>query len=631
MPEPNLIDYRKSPDQRFLGVATAHLAKMLCPSIIFPDLSLSQPVMESLLPLPFFAAADFWMAKWLTPIWFLGVGVVLGLAILSVLLAVFYVLSKIAFLEKLRRDGTAHVVGLIVTLLLGVGVAIFTRYGEGAAAFLADKGAFETQEWAMISIAATLMLGVVVWAFLFCSSPRFLGELRALLFEGVGLYMLSTLGVVAAVGLASMFLVDSPMKAIRGIPGLFAANDITKKFTAKGTPASDQSAVSTKLDVSYNPDALTFVQIDSDRRVVLADAENFADARSKVLTIEPKVPVVWTLKMGAKESPLPMYPGADLYIQNPEFDPAEITIRLISAPPVRESMTFVLVALFVSTFGLLFMLMQAVSPKAAAIALSAAKSELSQPLPVILIVIVGLAILLFVFLPFHTFGEDIKLLKDCGVTLILIASILQAVWSASTSVHDEIEGRTALTLLSKPIHRRSFIIGKILGVVWIVMLMFLVLGSFELLAVAYKPIVEARESSTDAPTWQQCHMEMMQTIPGLALAFFEAIVFGAFAVALGTRFSLLPNFTICFSIYLLGHLTPTIVDSAAGGLPLVEFFSQLISAVVPNLSHFSMEAAIDAEVGIPWAVIASVLVYTTIYGIAATLIGLLLFEDRDLA
>ena len=85
------------------------------------------------------------------------------------------------------------------------------------------------------------------------------------------------------------------------------------------------------------------------------------------------------------------------------------------------------------------------------------------------------------------------------------------------------------------------------------------------------------------------------------------------------------------TIYLLGHLTPTIVESSAGGLPLVEFFAQLISAVIPNLSHFSMEAAIDADVRIPWSVISSVLVYTTIYGIAATLIGLLLFEDRDLA
>ncbi len=579
---------------------------------------------------PFLAANDFWMTKWLTPIWFLGVGVVFGFAILSLFLGLFYVLSKVTALEKSRRDGSAHLVCLLVTLGLGSCLAMWTRFGFLSKAFIGENGSFETEEWAMISLASTLMIAVVVWALVYCSSTRFLGELRSLLFEGVGLYMLSVLSTIAAIGLAASFLVDAPMAAIQGIPDLFRLSDVVTNIELKGAPA-DSAAEFVKLSIRYNPDSLAFVQIDSDRRVLITDAPSLGEAQLRAMTIEAKTPVIWTSKMGAKDSPLPMVGGTELYAQNQEIDNATLKFRLVSAPPVRESITLVLVSVFVAVFGLLFMLMQAVSPKAAAIALSAAKSELSQPLPVMLMVIVSLAILLFVFLPFHTFGEDIKLLKDCGVTLILIAAILQAVWSASTSVNDEIEGRTALTLLSKPIHRRSFIIGKIMGVICIVMLMFLVLGTVELLAVAYKPIVESRESSLDPPTWQQCHTEMFQTIPGLALAFFEAIVFGAFAVALGTRFSLLPNFTICFSIYLLGHLTPTIVESAAGGLPLVEFFSQLISAVVPNLSHFSMEAAIDAEVGIPWSVIASVLIYTTIYGIAATLIGLLLFEDRDLA
>jgi ABC-type transport system involved in multi-copper enzyme maturation permease subunit len=323
--------------------------------------------------------------------------------------------------------------------------------------------------------------------------------------------------------------------------------------------------------------------------------------------------------------------GADVYVQNQEFGDATVEVRVVSVPPVREATTIVLVTIFLVVFGLFFMLMQAAAPKTAAIALSAAKSELSQPLPVILMLIVALSILLFVFLPFHTFGEDIKLLKDCGITLILIAATFQAVWSASTSVHEEIEGRTALTLLSKPIHRRSFIIGKMLGIFWIVMFMFLVLGSLELLAVAYKPIYDARESSLEQPAWQSCHFEMMQTIPGLAMAFFQAVVLGAISVALGTRLPLVANFTVCFAIYLLGHLTPTIVASAEGGLPLVEFFSQLISTVVPNLNLFSMEAAIDSDVGIPWVILASVLVYTALYFVLATLLGLLLFEDRDLA
>jgi ABC-type transport system involved in multi-copper enzyme maturation permease subunit len=213
----------------------------------------------------------------------------------------------------------------------------------------------------------------------------------------------------------------------------------------------------------------------------------------------------------------------------------------------------------------------------------------------------------------------------------LIVATFQAVWSASTSVSEEIDGKTALTLLSKPVHRRSFIIGKMLGVFWLVMFIFVVLGSWELLWVAYKPIYDARESSLEPPMWQQCHYEVMQTLPGLAMAFFQAVVIGAIAVALATRLPLIANFTICFAIYLLGHLTPTIVASAEGGLPLVEFFSQLISAIVPNLNLFSMEAAIDSDVTVPWTVLASVLVYTLLYFLLATVLGLLLFEDRDLA
>ena len=580
---------------------------------------------------PMFAATEFWMARWLTPIWFLGGGVTLGLVALCAFLLVFYGLSKIKLLERCRRDGSAHVIAAVVTLVLGGLFAAYTKFSNEGEALFSFGGTFANDEWAMISIAISMVVGVIVWAVLYCSSSRFLGELRSLLFEGIGLYMFSILAGISVIGAAATFLVDKPMAAIQAVPQLFAVSDKTEKFTIAPIVGDQETAAFQKIDLRYDPALVGQVEINSDKRMILLDAPSIGEVQSKPQTIEAGQPLVWNTKMGASECPLPLSPGAEVYVQNQEIDAAALTIRVISVPPVREATTFILVAIFVTLFGLLFMLMQAVSPKVAAIALSAAKSELSQPLPIILIVVVSLAILLFVFLPFHTLGEDIKLLKDCGVTLILIAATFQAVWSASTSVNEEIEGRTALTLLSKPIHRRSFIIGKILGIFWIVLLMFLVLGTFELFSVAYKPIYEARENSLEQPGWQQCHQEMMQTIPGLALAFFQAVVLGAFSVALGTRFSLLANFTICFSIYLLGHLTPTIVESAAGGLPLVEFFSQLISAVVPNLSHFSMEAAIDAEVSIPWSVIASVLVYTTIYGIAATLIGLLLFEDRDLA
>jgi hypothetical protein len=572
-----------------------------------------------------FAITDFWMARWLTPIWFLGVGVTIGLVALGLLLGLFYVLSKIPFFDLFRKTGIAH--GIAAGLsLVATGIAareLYMAYQSAGTPLMMD-------EFWLITVAIGIVFSIFAWSLMFCSSTRFIMEVRSLLTEGVGFLILCTLGLLGLIGLASTPLVDNASGAFSSLPQFIFLRPTSQTFTLPGV-SGDQESPFTKLEVRYDPRTVNTIEIRSNKNLILGDGPTIADFRGQGFRIENEVPYQWVRTMGPEKSPLLLAQGAEVYAQNQEFGEATVDIRISSIPPVPESITFVTVAFMTVVFGLLLFLMQAVAPKTAAIALAAAKSELSQPLPVILMLVVGLAILLFVFLPFHTFGEDIKLLKDCGITLILVATTFQAVWSASTSVNEEIEGRTALTLLSKPIHRRSFILGKMFGIFWVVFFMFLVLGSIELFAVAFKPIYDARESSLDQPDWRQCHMEMMRTIPGLAMAFFQSVVLGAIAVALGTRLPLVANFAVCFAIYMLGHLTPTIVASSQGGLPLVEFFSELIASVVPNLSLFSMEAAIDADVVVPWSVLASVLVYTTIYFVLATLLGLLLFEDRDLA
>jgi hypothetical protein len=575
---------------------------------------------------------DFWMARWLTPVWFLGIGVIFGLLALGAFLGLCYLLSKIPLLDTLRSTGVVHAVAGIATLVSTVLASRFISgafYERGTREFLRD-------EFILFALALGLLFGVFWWAVFYCSNRRFMLELKSLISDGVGFYMLCVLSFLSIVGLASSFLVESPRDAFSSlsfyVDSLLNANPGTKEesFVIPGI-VSEAEAKFVSIPLKYDSKNLLGIQLMSDKNLLIGDGPSIADFRVPGFQVENGVEFSWDRSMGAEKCPLPLSQAAEVWVQNQEIGDAKLNVVLSSSPAVPQSGTFLLAGLFVLLFGLLFFLMQAIAPKASAIALATAKSELSQPLPLFLMVLVGIAILLFVFLPFITFGEDIKFLKENGITLILVACTFQAVWSASTSVNEEIEGRTALTLLSKPVHRRSFIVGKMLGVFWIVLFMFMVLGSIELLAVAYKPIYDARESSLEQPDWRQCHFEMMQTIPGLAMAFFQAVVIGAISVALGTRLSFVANFAICFAIYMLGHLTPTIVASAEGGLPLVEFFSQLISAAVPNLSLFSMEAAIDSDIQVPWSILASVLLYTVMYFLMATLLGLLLFEDRDLA
>jgi ABC-type transport system involved in multi-copper enzyme maturation permease subunit len=291
----------------------------------------------------------------------------------------------------------------------------------------------------------------------------------------------------------------------------------------------------------------------------------------------------------------------------------------------------VIVALTTFLIGLAILLQQAVAPRVSAVALATIKNELGQPLFLVLMLLGIVLILLYEFLSFNTFGEDIKLLKDCGITTIMLLAAFQGIWSASSSVSEEIEGRTALTVLSKPIQRRSFVIGKFMGLFWLLMLIFVALGALELVAVAYKPIYDAKESSIDMPGWQICHMEMMKTIPGLAMAFMQAVLLTAVSVALATRLPLLANLSICLAIYLIGNLSTVIVSSTMGTFPIVEFVAQLVSTVIPILEHFQMQSAIDGDRTIPVSLLSGNLIYCLLYVMAAMFLALLLFEDRDLA
>ncbi|MGL6195513.1 MAG: ABC transporter permease [Thermoguttaceae bacterium] len=274
---------------------------------------------------------------------------------------------------------------------------------------------------------------------------------------------------------------------------------------------------------------------------------------------------------------------------------------------------------------------RAIFPKIGAIAWVTAKEAIMQPLFMILTSLGLFALFIFLFIPYNTLGEDIVLVITQGLTLIKLFAVFLAIWTASSSIADEIEGKTALMILAKPVGRRSFIIGKYVGVMIAVSILFLILAIFFTNTISYKVVYDARESAKEIPTAIECLQKIVSILPGLVLAYLETMILAAVAVAISTRFSLLPNLTISFTIYILGHLVPQIVQSSVGQLPMVAFIGELSCAVLPVLDHFSMESAIAMNRSLPWSYVGVAAAYSVIYCLMALALSLLLFEDRDLA
>ncbi|MBN2475650.1 MAG: ABC transporter permease [Pirellulales bacterium] len=277
-----------------------------------------------------------------------------------------------------------------------------------------------------------------------------------------------------------------------------------------------------------------------------------------------------------------------------------------------------------------YWLLQLALPKIAAIAWTTAKEALWQPLFYVVLAVGGFALILFPFVPYNTFGEDVKVVKDQGLTWIMVWAIMLALWTASKAIAEEIEGRTALTLLSKPIGRRSFILGKFLGIIGPVAVVFIVLGALFLGSVSYKVVYDARENGQTEPTRQECRDEMVQILPGLGLAFLETIVLTSISVAISTRLPMMPNLIICVSVYVLGHLVPVLVNSAVGRFEIVSFVGTLLAVVLPVLDHFNIYAAISTGQHVPWSYVGFAAIYCVLYSSVAMLVALLAFENRDL-
>lgn len=562
-----------------------------------------------------------WLPVWLTPLWVLSIGLLVGAVALAVILALLAGLSFTP-LGKLADD-PRH--GRIASLGLG---AVFAAVL--CAIYVPGGG-----EYAHMLVLPLIVLGLVAgFSLIYGVWQRTRTELWAIAREGVVPYLLGTVGVFTVIGLVATPWVAEPREVLGSVWQVHLFSDGTQEVVRQLEPAPldlenpDEAAFQkVPMDyVMYNVSELTLV---SDKTIIIADAESPSNFTMAPVRVDAGEPIRY-LREELEAPPLPLNPNS-VYMQNREVDPATVRMTFVTRPSVPEASSIIMTAIAFVAFFMGYLALRQAAPRVSAVALATAKSEMAQPLYLLLLLLGGFGILLFGILPFNTLGEDIRLMKDSAITLIMVLGMLQAVWSAGTSVSEEIEGRTALTVLSKPISRGSFLLGKYAGIMLTVLVLFAILSAVFLVVLSYKPIYDSREASEQMPTWQVGHEEIVTAVPALTLYFMETMAIGAIAVALATRLPLLANFVVCFVIYVIGNLTAPLVRSTVGENELVSFVGKLIAVVIPNLNTFNVQSAVDAGNPIPPIYLAGAFNYLLFFSVMILMLALLMFEDRDLA
>lgn len=246
-----------------------------------------------------------------------------------------------------------------------------------------------------------------------------------------------------------------------------------------------------------------------------------------------------------------------------------------------------------------------------------------------------------------TFEQELKILQDVSFgAMTLFASIFSIVGTALL-IPKDIEDRTLYTILTKPVPRFEYLIGKLLGILFLVAVS-LVLMSILFFAVLYMRqhgiLVEETNQFRGQPTPEQLSSLKetifsqglrLELINGVIAVFLKASVAAAIALVVST-FASSTLFTIIVSlvIYFIGHAQSMALDYyfPEGDMhgALQRFIAGIVAIIFPNLQMFNVVDGIVSGQSVPVNVMFRLTGLTGFYLCIYSFVSWILFAKKEL-
>lgn len=225
-----------------------------------------------------------------------------------------------------------------------------------------------------------------------------------------------------------------------------------------------------------------------------------------------------------------------------------------------------------------------------------------------------------------TAGQDLKIIKDIGLAALNILGLFIAVFFGIGLVAKEVERRSIYSLLSKPVTREQFILGKFFG-----LSMTLAVNLLAMCA-AYYAVLFYQQISVDAA--MRAAWPAPATDPRLMVAvlliFGELLIVTAVALFFSTFSGPLTSMLLTVALWIAGHFNADlrnfeeVMDS-----PIAAYVARGFYYVLPNLAPFNVKAEVVHGVAVSPSHIVLTLSYAVVY-IAMLLVGAMaVFRRRD--
>ena len=212
-----------------------------------------------------------------------------------------------------------------------------------------------------------------------------------------------------------------------------------------------------------------------------------------------------------------------------------------------------------------------------------------------------------------SYVESGRILQDVGLASIRLFSVGIAIFVGVGLIHGEVHRRTIYTILSKPVSRAEFLVGKYVGLVLTVWM------QLAIMTVAFLGVSLTAGAPIDGG-----HAAAIVLV-GMELALIVAIAtfFSSFTTPM-----LASLFTL--GLYLMGHLTRDLVQiGERSQSESFRQFTKVVYEVLPDLESFNKTLEAVHQLPIPASEIGWPIVYGVGYSVAILFAATFVFERRD--
>lgn len=218
-------------------------------------------------------------------------------------------------------------------------------------------------------------------------------------------------------------------------------------------------------------------------------------------------------------------------------------------------------------------------------------------------------------LPNFDLGARASFLRDISLSLASLFGVVLAVILSVGQVPGEVEKRTIYNILSKPVSRAQYLLGKYLGILASLAAIMFVMGAEILILLAarvqrFSPVV----------------------LQGVFAVFLEAAIIAAFCLMFSTFTSPPINVFVTILFYFICHmksgfLYPKLVGNVHGFLKVL---SGAAYYLVPNLENFNLSQQVGYGGGASALDMLRITGYAVLFSAVFVLVAHLAFRRRDL-